>query len=162
MEYQERIESVIDRYFNGALAEYREAVMAAMQAGKKLPLFRKVDFSGHIERFRGIREQAEGLLEEAGSVEVPETDEMYGELKHLLKVSLEDFVELLKRNEAHYDLMDRKQYRQNKVTVEDFRLSLAGVQTGTGTAVESLDLLDRTWRYSHGEDVDMGERDEES
>ena len=36
MEYKEKIESVIDRYFNGALAEYREVVMAAMDAGKKL------------------------------------------------------------------------------------------------------------------------------
>ena len=92
MEYKQKIESVIDRYFNGALAEYREAVMAAMEAGKKLPIFRKVDFSGHIERFQGIRKQGEELLEEADSIEVPETDEMYQEVLHLLEISLKDFV----------------------------------------------------------------------
>lgn len=162
MEYKEKIESVIDRYFNGALAEYREVVMAAMDAGKKLPIFRKIDFSGHIERFQRIRKQGEELLEEADSIEVPETDEMYQELLKLLKVSLKDFVELQRRNESHYDLMDRRQYRKNHVTVEDFQLSVAGVQSGTGAAVESLDLLERTWRYAHGEKVDMGDRDEES
>lgn len=161
MDHTAKIESIIERYFNGALAEYREAAMAAMTAGKKIPLFRKVDFSGHIQKFQDIKSQAEALLAEADAIEVPESDEMGLELLRALKGSLEDFVELQKRNAAHYDLMDRRQYRKNKVTVDDFRLSLTGVQTGTGRAVESLDLLERTWRYSHGEEVETGKEDEE-
>lgn len=160
MDYVEKIDQIKDKYFNELLTRYRDAAMAAATAGKKIPLFRKADFSSHIKAFEEIREGAESCLADLKQVEVPEDDEAYSEIAKLLGVSLEDFVELQKRNADHYDLMDKRQYRKNGITIDDFKLSLAGVQTGTGTAVESLDLLDRTYRYYHGEEVDMGGEEE--
>ena len=127
--------------------------MDANSDGKKLALFRKIDYSGHIQSFLNLKEEAERLYEQVDELNVPSDDEQGRDLREKFLASLEDFKLLCERNADHYDLMDRKQYTKNKVSLDDFKLSLAGSNAAMVTSVGTLNTMERAYHIFLGEEV---------
>ena len=153
MENREQLEGLIRKYFEEILPKYKEVTVAAANAGKKLPVFRKTDFSGHIENFRQMKSAAQELLPIAEKIDIPALAQEERTVARALVASLRDFILLCERNMSHYDLMDRRQYRKNHVSMEDFRLSVTGVNAAMMKSVESLNALETADRVLHGEPV---------
>ncbi|MDY5423245.1 hypothetical protein [Hornefia butyriciproducens] len=153
MENREQLEGLIRKYFEEILPKYKEVTVAAANAGKKLPVFHKTDFSGHIENFRQMKSAAQELLPVAEKIDIPALAQEERTVARALVASLRDFILLCKRNMSHYDLMDRRQYRKNHVSMEDFRLSVTGVNAAMMKSVESLNALETADRVLHGEPV---------
>ena len=153
MENREQLEGPIRKYFEEILPKYKEVTVAAANAGKKLPVFHKTDFSGHIENFRQMKSAAQELLPVAEKIDIPALAQEERTVARALVASLRDFILLCERNMSHYDLMDRRQYRKNHVSMEDFRLSVTGVNAAMMKSVESLNALETADRVLHGEPV---------
>ena len=153
MENREQLEGLIRKYFEEILPKYKEVTVAAANAGKKLPVFHKTDFSGHIENFRQMKSAAQELLPVAEKIDIPALAQEERTVARALVASLRDFILLCERNMSHYDLMDRRQYRKNHVSMEDFRLSVTGVKAAMMKSVESLNALETADRVLHGEPV---------
>ncbi len=153
MENREQLEGLIRKYFEEILPKYKEVTVAAANAGKKLPVFHKTDFSGHIENFRQMKSAAQELLPVAEKIDIPALAQEERTVARALVASLRDFILLCERNMSHYDLMDRRQYRKNHVSMEDFRLSVTGVNAAMMKSVESLNALETADRVLHGEPV---------
>ena len=153
MENREQLEGLIRKYFEEILPKYKEVTVAAANAGKKLPVFHKTDFSGHIENFRQMKSAAQELLPIAEKIDIPALAQEERTVARALVASLRDFILLCERNMSHYDLMDRRQYRKNHVSMEDFRLSVTGVNAAMMKSVESLNALETADRVLHGEPV---------
>ncbi|MDD6298933.1 hypothetical protein [Hornefia butyriciproducens] len=153
MENREQLEGLIRKYFEEILPKYKEVTVAAANAGKKLPVFHKTDFSGHIENFRQMKSAAQELLPVAEKIDIPALAQEERTVARALVASLRDFILLCERNMSHYDLMDRRQYRKNHVSMEDFRLSMTGVNAAMMKSVESLNALETADRVLHGEPV---------
>lgn len=153
MENREQLEGLIRKYFEEILPKYKEVTVAAANAGKKLPVFHKTDFSGHIENFRQMKSAAQELLPIAEKIDIPALAQEERTVARALVASLRDFILLCERNMSHYDLMDRRQYRKNHVSMEDFRLSMTGVNAAMMKSVESLNALETADRVLHGEPV---------
>ncbi|MCI7327332.1 MAG: hypothetical protein SOR91_09495 [Hornefia butyriciproducens] len=153
MENREQLEGLIRKYFEEILPKYKEVTVAAANAGKKLPVFHKTDFSGHIENFRQMKSAAQELLPVAEKIDIPALAQEERTVARALVASLRDFILLCERNMSHYDLMDRRQYRKNHVSMEDFRLSVTGVNAAMMKSVESLNALETADRVLHGETV---------
>lgn len=153
MENREQMEGLIRKYFEEILPKYKEVTVAAANAGKKLPVFHKTDFSGHIENFRQMKSAAQELLPVAEKIDIPALAQEERTVARALVASLRDFILLCERNMSHYDLMDRRQYRKNHVSMEDFRLSMTGVNAAMMKSVESLNALETADRVLHGEPV---------
>ena len=153
MENREQLEGLIRKYFEEILPKYKEVTVAAANAGKKLPVFHKTDFSGHIENFRQMKSAAQELLPVAEKIDIPALAQKERTVARALVASLRDFILLCERNMSHYDLMDRRQYRKNHVSMEDFRLSMTGVNAAMMKSVESLNALETADRVLHGEPV---------
>lgn len=153
MENREQLEGLIREYFEEILPKYKEVTVAAANAGKKLPVFHKTDFSGHIENFRQMKAAAQELLPAAEKIDIPALAQEEQTAARALVASLRDFILLCERNMSHYDLMDRRQYRKNHVSMEDFRLSVTGVNAAMMKSVESLNALETANHVLHGEPV---------
>ena len=153
MENREQLEGLIRKYFEEILPKYKEVTVAAANAGKKLPVFHKTDFSGHIENFRQMKSAAQELLPVAEKIDIPALAQEERTVARALVASLRHFILLCERNMSHYDLMDRRQYRKNHVSMEDFRLSVTGVNAAMMKSVESLNALETADRVLHGEPV---------
>lgn len=153
MENREQLEGLIRKYFEEILPKYKEVTVAAANAGKKLPVFHKTDFSGHIENFRQMKSAAQELLPVAEKIDIPALAQEERTVARALVASLRDFILLCERNMSHYDLMDRRQYRKNHVSMEDFRLSVTGVNAAMMKSVESLNALETADRVLRGEPV---------
>lgn len=153
MENREQLEGLIRKYFEEILPKYKEVTVAAANAGKKLPVFHKTDFSGHIENFRQMKSAAQELLPVAEKIDISALAQEERTVARALVASLRDFILLCERNMSHYDLMDRRQYRKNHVSMEDFRLSVTGVNAAMMKSVESLNALETADRVLHGEPV---------
>lgn len=153
MENREQLEGLIRKYFEEILPKYKEVTVAAANAGKKLPVFHKTDFSGHIENFRQMKSAAQELLPVAEKIDIPALAQEERTAARALVASLRDFILLCERNMFHYDLMDRRQYRKNHVSMEDFRLSVTGVNAAMMKSVESLNALETADRVLRGEPV---------
>ena len=153
MENRGQLEGLIRKYFEEILPKYKEVTVAAANAGKKLPVFHKTDFSGHIENFRQMKSAAQELLPIAEKIDIPALAQEERTVARALVASLRDFILLCERNMSHYDLMDRRQYRKNHVSMEDFRLSVTGVNAAMMKSVESLNALETADRVLHGEPV---------
>ncbi len=153
MENREQLEGLIRKYFEEILPKYKEVTVAAANAGKRLPVFHKTDFSGHIENFRQMKSAAQELLPVAEKIDIPALAQEERTVARALVASLRDFILLCERNMSHYDLMDRRQYRKNHVSMEDFRLSVTGVNAAMMKSVESLNALETADRVLHGEPV---------
>ncbi|MST52660.1 hypothetical protein [Hornefia butyriciproducens] len=153
MENRGQLEGLIRKYFEEILPKYKEVTVAAANAGKKLPVFHKTDFSGHIENFRQMKSAAQELLPVAEKIDIPALAQEERTVARALVASLRDFILLCERNMSHYDLMDRRQYRKNHVSMEDFRLSVTGVNAAMMKSVESLNALETADRVLHGEPV---------
>lgn len=151
MDYKDSVKSLIEKYFNDILVRYKEVAMAATKDSKKLAMFKKIKYDGHIENFRDLEQRAKDLGAQVENLVPPEDDKESAELKEKFENSLDDFVKLCVRNEDHYDLMDRKQYAKNKVSLDDFKLSLTGVNTATVTSVTSLNTLEQAYMIYIGE-----------
>lgn len=150
MDYKEQISAYIDEYYNEILVKYKEVTMAATKDGKKLAIFRKIDFSGHIAGFKDLEEKSKELGQKLSAMKIPQEDEQAQELEKKFEVSLDDFIKLCVRNQNHYDLMDRKQYTKNKVTLDDFKLSLAGVNVALRDSMVTLNELDQAYMIFTG------------
>ena len=151
MDYKDELKSIIDTYYKDILEEYKVTTTAATKDGKKLGLFRKVKYEGHIAGFEKHGADAKVLISRAEAVKVPEDDENGQDLKAKLEQSLDDFVELCDRNVEYYRIMDKKQRAGSGVTVDDFKLALAGANSGMITSVNSLRDLDLSLKVFNGE-----------
>lgn len=150
MDYKEQIAEYMDEYYNDILVKYKEVTVAATKDGKKLAIFRKIDFSGHIAGFKELEEKSKALGQKVSAMDIPEDDENAMELEKKFEVSLDDFIKLCVRNQSHYDLMDRKQYSKNGVTLDDFKLSLAGTNVALRDSVGTLNELDQAYMIFTG------------
>jgi hypothetical protein len=153
MDYKDEMKTLVDRYFTEILVTYKKTAMDANADGKKLALFRKIDYSGHIQDFLKLKDEAEKLYDQVDELDVPDNDGQGKDLKEKFLASLEDFETLCERNADHYDLMDRKQYTKNKVSLDDFKLSLAGANSAMVTSVGTLNTMERAFRIFMGEEV---------
>ncbi len=164
MDFDKKWEEIIGSYFGDLLPRYQQTLTEATALGKKVSLFRKVDFSGVVQAFRDIRASVDVLQEQAEALE-PETGGeqavLYTKMKDALIRSLDDFSILCGRHGDFYEINDQKQYRKKQIKVKDFQFAWQGVQIGTENTAESLDLLERYDKRFHGEDVDIPELDEE-
>jgi hypothetical protein len=153
MDYKDEMKTLVDRYFTEILVTYKKTAMDANSDGKKLALFRKIDYSGHIQNFLKLKDEAEKLYDQVDELDVPAEDEQGRDLREKFLTSLEDFEALCERNADHYDLMDRKQYTKNKVSLDDFKLSLAGANAAMVTSVGTLNTMERAYHIFLGEEV---------
>lgn len=159
MGFKETIDALMDRYYKDILESYKVTAMHSMKASRKMGLFKKMDYSPYIQDFKRYAGEADEIRAELEDLSPSEDDSAGRDLLKAFRVSLRSFSDLCQRNAEHYDLMDRKQYRKNAVTLEDIKLSISGVNAIMGPALETLDILDRAYKLYHGESVELNEDD---
>ena len=164
MGYQETITELATRYFMELLPEYQDLAREFMKHGRKLNLFRKVEYRKYIDDLQKMKENAAGMIQELVDLEIPEEDPKGENLAEYFIEALEDFQKVCDRGVAFNEVMAKKQDRK-PVKVDDIRLAVQGMQLGAKSAGESAAELDRKYRVyvgvlSEDEEPENGENPE--
>lgn len=149
MEYRKKLREEIDRYYRDILPVYQNTTAEAIKDAKKLGLFRKRDFSGHIGRFRKHMVDAQSLCVD---IAVPPEDARSRRLAEIFKKSVASFILLCDENIRFYTITEKKQYRDSGVTVKEYAESCNLMQNILARAVKDLDELDQAYQqYGAGD-----------
>lgn len=144
MDYREALQEQVEKYYHEILAEHGKTTVAAMKDGKKLGLFKKRDFSGHIAKFEQHKADAQAL--DVRDIEIP-TDDVYAQnLAEAFLRSVTTFIMLCEDNIRFYDITERKQYKDSGVTVKNYTDAFQRMQTMLSAAVRDLEALDEAYK----------------
>lgn len=150
MGYKEQIIEGIEKYFRDILPEYKETTVASMKDGRKLSLFKKKDFEGHVANFRRHKEDAMEIMQAAKGVAIPEDEVKLTELREKLIASVITFTFLCDNNIALYDLMDRNQKKDKTVDMREFKTVAGRMNKTLDNATNDLNLLEMAYHVYMG------------
>ncbi|HKM29062.1 MAG TPA: hypothetical protein VJY37_05205 [Anaerovoracaceae bacterium] len=150
MGYKEQIIDSIEKYFRDVLPEYKETTVAAMKDGRKLSLFKKKDFEGHIAGFTRHKDDAMDIMQDAKGIDVPEDEEKLVELKEKLMSSIVTFTFLCDNNIALYSLMDRNQKKDKTVDMREFKTVASRMNKTLDNATNDLNRLETAYNVYMG------------
>lgn len=143
MDYREALIEQIGDYYEKVIEKYKYTTVSAMQTARKMSLFKKQEYSGHIENFRGHIKDA---LEISGKhVDVPESDPEGKELKEKFYKSIGSFCRLCETNIKFYRISDKKQYRDSGIGMKDYKLAYQVMEQVLAESVEELNELDKAY-----------------
>ena len=149
MDYQERIKELATKFFMELLPGYQNVAAEFMKKGRKLNLFRKVDYVGYIDSLKGFQGEADEMIRELTDIEIPEEDVKGENLAETFIEALEEYQKMCERGVRFNELQDQKQNHQ-PISMEDVRLALQGMQLGARSAGAAAEKLDLTYRVYVG------------
>lgn len=139
MTYREALQQQMEEYYQ-ITAGYRAATMDATRLARKPGLFKKQDYSPYIQQFMKLAKDGEALNRKQLQ-NLAESDEE----KHIAELfsrNVISFILLCEENARFYDLSDKKQYRKNGVTLQEYAECanrLQGILDGTVKELEKLE-----------------------
>ncbi|MGN0659180.1 MAG: hypothetical protein ACI4LA_06200 [Emergencia sp.] len=143
MDYRQELLQQIETYFTDVITPYKQTTTGAMQDARKLGLFKKRDFSGHISAFEKHKEAAEGV--DISGIEISPGDVKAKLLADQFMRSRRSFMLLCEENMRFYEVTEKKQYRGSGVTVKQYTESFNKMQEVLKEAVTELDLLEKEY-----------------
>lgn len=143
MDYKQELKQLMEDYYQ-LTVRYRETTVDAMMEIKKKRPFRKKDYSNHIANFRRHIKEAQAL--NVHGVSIPEEDGAAVELAELLDRSISSFILLCEANAEFYDLTDKKQYRSNRIALQDYTDSVSRLDGVLAGAMRELERLEDAYK----------------
>lgn len=144
MDYRDALISEIESYYREVIERYKDTTQAAMKTARKMPIFKKQDYSVHLENFKGHMKDA--LEFTNANVQIPEDDEKAIELVQKLHKSVDSFCRLCETNIKFYKISEQKQYRNSGIKISDYKLAYGVVSEALEESVADLDDLDKAYR----------------
>lgn len=146
MEYRQSLIAQIEKYYQEVVYPYKETTTNAMKDARKLNLFKKRDFGGHIRRFQAHMETAAAIDISQIEPEIPGSDVAGKLLADQFSRSRKTFLQLCEANIHFYRVTDKKQYRGSGIVVKEFRDAADRMQDALKSAVLELELLDKAYQ----------------
>lgn len=151
MDYRTALKQLIMEYRDGIMEIYQVTTTAAMKDAKKLGMFKKRSFGGHIDSFRSHMEDAKAL--DVDAIDIPEGDEESRNLADLMKKSIQSFCLLCDLSIEFYQMAERKQYKDSGVSVEQYTKALSQMQRVLMRSLEDLNNLGQAYGEYHTDDL---------
>ncbi|MGF6376667.1 hypothetical protein M2140_001744 [Clostridiales Family XIII bacterium PM5-7] len=149
MDYKLRLSALVDKYYGQIIMKYQGTTTAAMQKGRKMGLFKKVDFSEEINDFQKHIDDAEKI--DTSTIDIPETDIKTMVLEDCLNNSIASFCVLCEKCKTFYDISDRKQYKGSGVNVSIYKEAFVAMQEAAKVAAEDVNVLDKAYEEFNAE-----------
>lgn len=149
MDHKQALKDLMETYYQITLG-YRKTTIEAMAENKRRAPFKKKDFSPYILRFSHHKEEAEKL--DVKAVAIPEGDEKARELAELFERSVTSFILLCEENIRFYDIVDKKQYRRNKISLKEYTDSITRFDGVLSGAMRELEKLETAYKEYCGGD----------
>lgn len=151
MEYKQMLSAQVDKYYGQIIMKYQGTISAAMADGKRMGLFKKVDFSGHIENFQKHIDDAKKI--DTSNIEIPSNDIKSKVLEDCLNRSVETFCALCEKCILFYDVSDKKQYKGSGVKVSDYKEAFITMHDAIEVASKELNILDKAYEEYNADNL---------
>ncbi len=139
MTYREALQQQMEAYYQ-ITTGYRTATMDATRLARKPGLFKKQDYSPYVQQFTKLAKDGE-TLNRKQLENLAETEEEK-RIAELFSRNVISFILLCEENARFYELSDKKQYRKNGVTLQEYAECanrLQGILDGTVKELEKLE-----------------------
>lgn len=151
MEYKQMLSAQVDKYYGQIIMKYQTTAAAAMQDGKRTGLFRKVDFSNHIENFQKHIEDVKKI--DTSTIVIPPEDIKSDVLADCLNRSAESFCTLCEKCILFYDVSDKKQYKGSGIKVSDYKEAFIAMHDAIEAASKDLGILDKAYEEYNADNL---------